>query len=1043
MRTWIRGCGSFALALLVALAEPAVAGQDPVVCTFAGIVQSGTVPLPGVLVTLRRSDDTTRSTSTDEQGRWQIVAPRAQARLTFSLWGFRDAEHQLLETACGEALRTALDVGPGVAPDSPTPSSTTDSSRPGTPGSTFVLRGRSATINRALLRERAAAIARGEIQLATDPYPARLSTGTNGTEAGIRPTPLPPLTTALQANGTGSLTVAARAPALLVPANRLYSATASYTVAGSILDSTPHQLRADTRQPKPGYQRQSADFTIGGPLRLPGRDGRRVPNVTVSYSAIRGGNLFDQYATVPTAAMRAGDFSDLGVEIHDPLTGAAFADNAIPASRIDPTARALIALLPLPNGLGTTRNFHFTSTNRSTQDSVNVRLTHALSGSTTDPAGPARRTRGSQAASSATLNAQVEFRRNINDRLNALPAIAGTGATSNLRIPISLNLNRRATQQVFSMAFTRNTTATTNRYAGVLDVAGSAGVSGASRDPFTWGAPTLSFASLTTVGDLTPATRTDQRVSLGYSWSRGFGAHRIRTGIDAGRSRSASRTDLNARGAFVFTGLYSGTDFSDFLLGLPQQASVQYGPGLVHLGGDSMSLYVQDDWRRWSNLTFNAGLRYELVTPFADRDGRLVNLDVAPDFTGVAPVSSDGTGPWSGQYPAALIDTDWNNVAPRVGLAWRLAPRTTLRGGYGVSFNTGSYSGLARQLASQPPFAVTNTAIGSPTLPLATATALTTATASTTNTFGVDRHYTAGRVSTWTLDLNRDMGDAWNVSAGVTYATGTGLDIVRAPNRGPDGLRLPDVQPFLWQTSEGGSRLRAANLRVRRWYVRGMSLSANYAFSNSRDNASTIGGGATVVAQNEQNLGAEWGPSSFNRRHRLSGDLNFELPFGDNHRWLNRGGLLTAILGRWSAYITFSAQTGTPLTARVLSNAGDVARGTNGTLRADLTGAPIGVANPTADRFFNTAAFSLPQPGHFGTAGRNGIEGPGSRDISVQMTRDVTIGGRTVSIQIRSTNVFNLVNFRGVDTVVNSPTFGQVLSVGPLRSTQVNVRWRL
>jgi hypothetical protein len=1027
---------------LVAPVTAASAQEAPPACIISGRVEAHGIPLPGVLVRLPQQDGATVITSTDERGLWQVTTRPGPSRLIFTLHGFRRVD-QTIEPAgrCGATLETILEV------EAPAETPRQSAAQPvprNDAASVVVLRGRDARINRSLLRARAAAVARGDIALAGDPYPERLFAGVQRLDESITPTPLPRGGAALVAGRVGSPSVAARAPGPVVPANRLLAATASYTVAGSALDSTPYQLRADTRLPKPSYQRQSVDVTIGGPLRLPGRNtGGSAPNITLSYSAIRGGNLFDQYATVPTAAMRAGDFSGLGVDVRDPLTGRPFENARVPADRIDATAQALLTLLPLPTGNGRQRNFHFTSTNRSTQDSVNLRLTHALSGAAADTRSPARRARGQQAATAATLNGQVEFRRNVNDRLSALPAIAGIGETSTLRIPLSLNVNRRGTQQSISVAFTRNTTATANRYAGVFDVAGAAGIAGASRDPFTWGVPTLSFASLTTVGDLTPATRTDQRVTLGYSWSRGAGPPRVRAGIDGGYSRSASRTDQNARGTFVFTGLYSGTDVSDFLLGMPQQASVQYGPGLVHLGGRSLSLYAQDDWRRWSNVTLNAGIRYELVTPFSERDGRLVNLDVAPGFTGVAPVVAGASGASSDRYPAALVHTDWNNLAPRVGLAWRLAPRTTLRVGYGVSFNTGSYSGLARQLAAQPPFAVTNTALGAPTAPLTTATALTTTTTATTNTFGVARDYEAGQVRTWSLDLNRDMGDAWNLSAGLTYAAGSALDIVRAPNRGPDGLRLPDVQPFLWQTSEGRSQLRAANLRVRRWYVRGFSLSANYAFSDSKDNASTIGGGATVVAQDEQNLAAEWGPSSFNRRHRLSGDLNFELPFGDTHRWLNRGGVWATVFGRWSAYLTFSAQTGTPLTARVLSNVADVSRGTNGTLRADLTGAPIGVSNPSVDRYFNTSAFALPQTGQFGTSGRNVIQGPGSRDISVQLTRDVTVGGRTVSIQVRTTNVFNLLNYQNVDTVVNSPTFGQVLSVGPLRSTQVNVRWRL
>jgi hypothetical protein len=250
------------------------------------------------------------------------------------------------------------------------------------------------------------------------------------------------------------------------------------------------------------------------------------------------------------------------------------------------------------------------------------------------------------------------------------------------------------------------------------------------------------------------------------------------------------------------------------------------------------------------------------------------------------------------------------------------------------------------------------------------------------------------------------------------------------------------VQPFLWQTSEAASRLHSATVRLRRRAANGFGGGIDYTLARSRDNASTIGGG-TVVAQNDQNLAAEWGLSSFNRLHQLSANLNLALPFGENRRWLASGGFWASALENWTASVTFTAQSGTPLTARVLSASSDAARGVNGTLRADYTGAAIGLANPTVDHYFNTAAFAVPSPGTFGTAGRNMIIGPGSRDLSAQFSRDVRLGGtRTLSIQLRANNLLNLVNYAAVDTVVNSPSFGQVTAVRPMRSAQLVFRFR-
>ncbi len=330
------------------------------------------------------------------------------------------------------------------------------------------------------------------------------------------------------------------------------------------------------------------------------------------------------------------------------------------------------------------------------------------------------------------------------------------------------------------------------------------------------------------------------------------------------------------------------------------------------------------------------------------------------------------------------------------------------------------------------------------TTPLALSAPFATASPTdTANNYGVQLDYALGLVQTWNADISRDWRQAWNVGAGYTEIRGSSLDIVRAPNRGPDGLRIEGVQPFLWQTSEGSSVLHAATFRVNRRPVKGIGGGASYTLAKSRDNASSIGGGGTVVAQDDQNLAAEWGLSSFDRRHQLSTNLNIELPFGPNRPWLSGGGLWSSLLRDWRFTTNFTWQSGTPLTARVQASASEVAKGTNGTLRANYNGDAIQLANPTIDRFFNTDAFGVPAPGTFGTSGRNIIIGPGSKMLNAQFARDVRLGStRALTIQLNATNLLNLVNYGAVDTTVNSPTFGQVLSVRPMRSTQLNLRFR-
>lgn len=235
--------------------------------------------------------------------------------------------------------------------------------------------------------------------------------------------------------------------------------------------------------------------------------------------------------------------------------------------------------------------------------------------------------------------------------------------------------------------------------------------------------------------------------------------------------------------------------------------------------------------------------------------------------------------------------------------------------------------------------------------------------------------------------------------------------------------------------------MHALTLRLRKRPTRGFGGGLTYTFSKSMDNASTIGGGQAVVAQDDQNLDAEWGLSSFDERHRASADVTLELPFGPNRRWLTREGWPAAVFGGWQWNATLSLSSGTPLTARVVSSAADVARGTNGTLRADYTGEPIALPHPTVERFFNTAAFAIPAPGRFGNAGRNTIPGPGSATVNMALQKVFTLpGSRFLNVRAQATNVFNWPQFGSVDTVVNSPTFGQVTSMRPMRSVQIVAR---
>jgi hypothetical protein len=236
--------------------------------------------------------------------------------------------------------------------------------------------------------------------------------------------------------------------------------------------------------------------------------------------------------------------------------------------------------------------------------------------------------------------------------------------------------------------------------------------------------------------------------------------------------------------------------------------------------------------------------------------------------------------------------------------------------------------------------------------------------------------------------------------------------------------------------------MNGLSLRLQKRQSHGISGTASYTLSKSRDDTTATGGSATV-AQDDQDLDAEWALANFDRRHQFNGTASLELPFGRNRRWLSTGGWMAELFGDWSMSANLSWQSGTPLTARCSSCAADVAQGVVGTLRANATGEPIALSNPTIDQYFNTAAFAIPAAGAFGTAGRNTIIGPGSHSLNAQFTRDVALGQtRSLSLNVNANNLLNTVNFASIDTNVNSPTFGQVLAVNGRRTVRVNLRFR-
>ena len=749
-----------------------------------------------------------------------------------------------------------------------------------------------------------------------------------------------------------------------------------YNYGGSVLDAAPYSLNG-TPSAKANYNQNRFGATIGGPLNIPHiYKGGTKTFVFANYSGSRSTNAFDQFSTVPTMAERSGDFSSLLGGQPGPAYRShnARADPEQSAHRHQSRSRA-VALI-----LSRNRTFPGQAGIFILSPPIPATLTRRLSALTTALArttgcwgirlgrlGARAQQRAQQRQSndkkkeaahwSQSINGGFSYNNARNTILNPFPGLGGQQDIHNYNVNFGHSAVKGMLLNSARFNYNRSGSRGVNQFTDVNNIEGQLGITGTSQLPSDFGLPILSFApQFTSLQDMSPQFRTGQNLTFSDSIGLTHGKHSWTWGADFRRQMTDVRNSTNARGSFTFTGAATSAvpcgrtavsacaPFADFLLGFAQQTSIQFGAAEYHFRANSFDLFTQDNWRAGKNLTLNLGLRYEFVNPQIESSNQLANLDVAPDFSAVAVVLPGQIGPITGKkFPSGLVNPDRNNFAPRIGVAWKPLSKTVVRAGYGINYNIGQYAGMATQLGFQPPFAIaeTNTAPTTTSLTLQNGFPAFTADPNhVTNTYAVDPNYRLAYVQSWNLNIQQEVQSSVVVNLGYTGSKGTHLDIVRAPDQlatgGPRFLPcLPGtpasvscVQPFLFESSQGSSILHAVMLRVRKRMRHGVSIGGNYVYSKSIDNASSIGGGATVVAQNDLDIAAERGLSSFDQRQRFTADYVYQLPLGKDKKWLNSDSVAEKIFNA----IVFSGNatlaSGLPFSPRIFGSTSDLTRGT-------------------------------------------------------------------------------------------------------------------
>jgi trimeric autotransporter adhesin len=816
--------------------------------------------------------------------------------------------------------------------------------------------------------------------------------------------------------------------------------------------------------------------------------------VFLNVTGVRNINPEVLNGTVPTLAERSGDFSQLlntngGVtsgQLYDPTTELPILNNNLKnaTTPLSPQAQTLLNFYPAPNVPGSTLRNNYQTVTNAGQNSTTAALRFVRNFGQSNSFGGGGGGRRQAANAPKTLRQNINFNgsyshsasdiRNIFLPLGGATVSTGYGVTAGYTIGYGRLTNNASVNWNRSHAEQRNyfTDGNSDPIAGTgIEIPKP--VIGAEPGIY-YGVPSLTIASYTGLNQTAASNLVNQTISFSDFVSYSHKKHNMRFGLDFRRVHADSIGGNNGTGSFTFTGyatqnpaaacttpttascVASGSAFADLLFGLPQQSAIQAGAYKTYLRANVFDWYAQDDWRARANLTLNYGLRYEYFAPYVEKFNRLVNLDHNADFSQVQPVQPGQTGEFSGAFPRSLVNPDRTMYSPRFGFAYRPTSKffkeTVVRGGYGINYNTGQFASIARQLAFQPPFAITQTNLvttpgvsgtaGCTPQNMTLASAFDCSTVPVQNNYAANLDYRLGHVQVWNIDIQRTLPMGIVTNIGYTGTRGGGLDILRAPNRTASGLLNPDAQAFTYEDSLAFSRFNGLSLNVRKRLQKGVSLQATYHYGHSIDNASSIGGAAGIPAQNDLDLQAEEGNSVFDVRHQVTGNWVLELPFGPNRAYFTKGGFWSKALDGFSLSGDFTFATGTYYTPHFSATVAETSTGTNNSLRPDrIFTAPI-TGPQTIHQWFNPAAFTAPANG-FGTASRGSIEGPGVVGVDASLSRTVALGDtRSFEARVTANNVFNTVQYSGIDTTQNSLTFGQVTSAATMRTLIVIARYR-
>jgi hypothetical protein len=844
----------------------------------------------------------------------------------------------------------------------------------------------------------------------------------------------------------------------------LYNGGFSLRLDNSSLDAKTYSLTG-LNSPKPEHNNATFGFTYGGPLKIPHLF-RNGPYFYVEYDRTQNTSYNTTSVLVPTLAQEGGNFSQQTAPIYAPTSGlstaclsagvtpgSAFAGNIIPKACISTVAQNYINLnfYPMPNVTGDAAyNYQIPLSSTLHSDLYRAQLSRAIRSK--DYAYG-----NIYVTSSRSANTNIF---NFNDKNNSLN-IGATASdyhrfTQRLTLSASYSFSRSRTQ-VLPFFVAKN-----------QDVSAEVGITDNDRVPAYWGPPSLGFSSgIAGLSDASSSKNRNESNALNLELNWNHLRHNVKVGGDFRRQEANYLSQRNPEGSFTFTGTATqsggvgGSDFADFLLGIPDTSSITYGNADKYLRQSVYDAYALDDFRVNPELSINAGVRWEYGAPVTELKNRLVNLDIAHGFTGEqAVLASSPVGALTGQsYPTSLVRPDKIGFAPVVSIAWRPISGSSLlvRSSYQIAHDTSVYQQAAFAMAQQAPLATSASVSSTSACPLALATAFNppgcSSTSVSTDTFAIDPNFRVGYVQTWQLQVQRDLPASLQMTVTYNGIKGTHgvqefLPNTTAPVSSPTPMGYNPCPNgpcgYIYRTSGGNSTREAGSVQLRRRLRNGLTASALYTYSKTLDDDYALSGQGSVtngsgVAQNWLDLRGQRGLSTTDQRNVLNASLQYTTGMGlGGHTLL--GGWRGLAYKEWTILTNIVLASGLPQTPIDLGSV----PGTEftGILRPNTTGQHIH-GSSTPGVFLNSAAFSPPASGMWGNARRDSITGPTQFTLNASMSRNFRIHDRyNLSAEIDANNPLNHVTYSNWNTTVGSPQFGSAGPANGMRSITAIMRLR-